>query len=223
MVGVHGRIVRDPRRSSCRDSACRIAPCTTPQDNAPSWRLRWLRAGRVRGPYCQRNGSRDWRRGFASQPCARACTTETPRSNSRADGTVTRAGRSWILWPEGQRPLARSTRLCGWLAALAAELAGGTAPCVTNEPLGNGGRLATAWALADYRRCRSSRWVRTRPWRPSRLPFMGICAPRTRRAYRRGLRAGRQPDPHRMRPTAGARPPTRLPSYRHPPMPGGGT
>jgi hypothetical protein len=64
----------------------------------------------------------------------------------RADGTVTRASRSWFLWQEERT---RWGMLRDSVTAAMAVLAGGTAPCVTDQPYGNGGRL-TAWALADY-------------------------------------------------------------------------
>jgi hypothetical protein len=104
-------------------------------------------AGRVRGPYCEKTGWREWRHGFrAPTMCEGYYRNGDAQWERRADGTVTRAGRSWMLWPEDSTcwgPLRDS------VTAAIAALAGGAAPCVTDRPYGNGGRL-TAWALRDY-------------------------------------------------------------------------
>jgi hypothetical protein len=64
----------------------------------------------------------------------------------RADGTVTRAGRAWFLWPEDST---RWSRLRDSVTTAIAALARGATPCVTDQPYGNGGRL-TAWELSGY-------------------------------------------------------------------------
>jgi hypothetical protein len=144
MVRIHGRIVVILAALAV-SGACQSHPVSPQQRTFLA--LADDSAGRVRGPYCQRNGSRDWRRGFrVPTMCEGYYRDGDAQWDRRADGTVTRAGRSWILWPEDS---ARWVGLRDSVTAALAALAGGTAPCVTDQPYGNGGRL-TAWALADY-------------------------------------------------------------------------
>ena len=103
--------------------------------------------GRVRGPYCQRNGPRDWRYAFrAPTMCEGYYGDGDAQWVRRQDGIVIRAGRSWLLWPEDST---RWATLRDSVTAATAALAGGAAPSVTDRPYGNGGRL-TAWALPGY-------------------------------------------------------------------------
>lgn len=104
-------------------------------------------AGRLRGPYCYRNGPREWRHGFrATTLCLAYYDDGHAEWVRRADGVLMRAGRSWLLW---QGETTRYGLVRDSVTAAMAALAGGAAPCVANQPYGNGGRL-TAWAVADY-------------------------------------------------------------------------
>ena len=104
-------------------------------------------AGRVRGPYCQRIGPREWRHGFRAPTMCEAYYADSHTQwERRADGTVTRGARSWFLWP------ADSTRwgtLRDSVTAAMATLAGGMAACAIDQPYGSGGHQ-TAWALEGY-------------------------------------------------------------------------
>jgi hypothetical protein len=103
--------------------------------------------GRVRGPYCQRNGAREWWELFHGPTmCEGYYHDGDSQWFQRGDGTLVRAGRSWMLWPEDS---ARWQTLRDSVTASIAALAGGRAPCVTDQPYGNGGRL-TAWAIGDF-------------------------------------------------------------------------
>jgi hypothetical protein len=104
-------------------------------------------AGRVRGPYCLRNGPREWRHGFRAPTwCAAYYDDGDAQWVRRADGTVVRAGRGWLLAAEDS---IRWGVLRDSVTAAITALASGAAPCVTDQPFGNGGRL-TAWELPNY-------------------------------------------------------------------------
>ena len=104
-------------------------------------------AGRVRGPFCLRDGPRDWRHGFQAPTWCIAYYRDGDAQWSRgAGGAVVRAGRGWLISAEDST---RWVVLRDSVTAAIMALAGGAAPCVGDQPFGNGGRL-TAWELTDY-------------------------------------------------------------------------
>jgi hypothetical protein len=104
-------------------------------------------AGRLRGPFCRREGPREWRHRFQAPTwCIAYYRDGDAQWSRRADGAVVRAGRGWLINAEDSN---RWVVLRDSPTAAITALAGGAAPCVRDQPFGNGGRL-TAWELTDY-------------------------------------------------------------------------